>query len=144
MRARALEQLPLFPELEPATARTRRKGPATSRGAEDGMRLSGNMGRGMYQALELACICPRATVKEMAALAALPEKALWSHFYRMDLQELRRRVSDCKLEKMLLRMGQRTGPHDPRAAEFYSLSDYGARVLTACRQKMVAQAGASK
>lgn len=129
MSAAALPQLDIFEQGLPP--RSHAAGPETSKRAEKAKRNSGSMGAGMYRAAWMVQHNTGRTIKELFELLDQDGATEWftKHEQQMEFQELRRRVSDCKMQKLIRMFSVRRGPLDKRAAETYEITAAGKLAL---------------
>jgi hypothetical protein len=125
MSADALPQLDIFERDLPPRSHT--AGPSTAKEAEKAKRKSGSMGSGMYRAAWMVQHHPGKTIKEL--FEALDQDGATEYFTKLErqieFQELRRRVSDCKVQKLISVFSVRRGKLDNRLAETYQITAAG-------------------
>lgn len=125
----ALPQLDIFERGLPPRSHT--SGPSTSKEAEKAKRKSGSFGPGMYRAAWMVWKNPGRTIKEL--FEALDQDGATEWFTKqeqqMEFQELRRRVSDCKVQKLISVFSVRRGKLDSKTVETYQITAAGSLAL---------------
>ena len=85
----------------------------------------------MYRAAWMVQYNPGRTIKELFELLDQDGAPEWFTQVekQMEFQELRRRVSDCKVQKLISVFSVRRGPLDSRIAETYEITAAGSLAL---------------